>query len=66
MYSPDSNKKNHLFIALMAFNTASTITPTSAKIASHMFAMPNAPNSRHAVFTPKAMMMFCHTIPIVR
>ena len=46
----------------MAFRIASKATPTSANTASHMVAMPTAPNSNTASFTPKARMMFCQTI----
>ena len=38
----------------MAFNTASTMTPTSAKMAAHIFAIPKAPKIRHNTFTPMA------------
>ena len=38
----------------IAFSTQRTITPTSAKIASHMFAIPSAPSSRQISFTPIA------------
>ena len=38
----------------IAFNTAITITPTSANIATHIFAMPSAPSSRQISFTPIA------------
>ena len=37
----------------MAFSTARTMTPTSAKTASHIFAMPSAPRARQASFTPR-------------
>ena len=39
---------------LIAFSTQITMTPTSANIASHMLAMPSAPRSRQASFTPMA------------
>ena len=42
----------------MAFNTARIITPTSAKIARYILAMPTAPKIRQAALTPKAMVMF--------
>lgn len=50
----------------MAFATASSVTPTSEKTASHMVAIPNAPRMRKIAFTPKAKPMFCHTIRRVR
>ena len=40
--------------ARMAFRTAITITPTSAKIAIHIFAIPTAPRSRHRILIPIA------------
>ena len=46
------------FSARMAFNTARTITPTSAKMASHILAIPNAPKSRQSNFTPNANQIF--------
>ena len=39
---------------LTAFSTHSTMTPTSAKIASHIFATPIAPSTRHRNLTPMA------------
>lgn len=55
----------HLFYHLsltfrqrMAFNTASTITPTSAKIASHMPAYPRAPRIRQIALTARANTIF--------
>jgi len=36
----------------IAFKTAMTMPPTSAKMASHMFAMPRAPRTRQISFTP--------------
>ena len=50
-------------IARIALSTASTMTPTSANMASHMPAMPNAPSIRQAPFTPSEKMMFSQTIP---
>ena len=47
-----------VFNALIAFKTAITITPTSAKIATHMFAMPKAPRMRHANFMIRANPIF--------
>ena len=41
---------------------ASTITPTSAKIAIHMLAMPTAPRTRQSSLTPRANQMFSLTI----
>ena len=49
-------------MARMAFNTASTITPTSAKIASHILTMPTMPNIRQMPFTPNAMTIFSLTM----
>ena len=46
----------------MEFRTASTITPTSAKIAIHILAIPIAPRSRHTSFTPIENHMFSFTI----
>ena len=40
--------------ARIAFNTARIITPTSAKIASHILAIPTAPRIRQISFTPMA------------
>ena len=48
----------------MAFRTASTITPTSAKIAAHMFAAPTATSARQANFTTRENTMFCLTMPM--
>ena len=36
-------------MARMAFRTARTMTPTSAKIASHMLAIPTAPSTRQMI-----------------
>ena len=44
--------------ALMALSTAITITPTSANIAYHIFAIPTAPNTRHPNLTTKANTIF--------
>ena len=44
--------------ARMALRTARTMTPTSAKMASHMLARPRAPRTRHRAFTPMAKTMF--------
>ena len=49
-------------MALMALRIASTVTPTSAKTASHMFATPKAPSNNIMNFTPMAKKMFCMTI----
>lgn len=46
------------FIARSAFSTAITVTPTSAKTASHMVATPNAARIRNSSFTPRANAMF--------
>ena len=40
--------------ARIALSTASTITPTSAKIAAHILAMPSAPRIRHSTLMPMA------------
>ena len=48
----------YAFSALMAFRTARTVTPTSAKTASHMVASPTTASSRTATFTPMAKTMF--------
>ena len=45
-------------IDLIEFRTARTITPTSAKIASHIFAIPSAPSSRQPNLTASANTMF--------
>ena len=48
---------NYIFFtnnARIAFNTARIITPTSAKIASHILAIPTAPRIRQISFTPMA------------
>lgn len=42
----------------IAFATASSVTPTSEKTASHMVAIPNAPRMRKIAFTPKAKPCF--------
>ena len=42
------------FRALIAFKTAITITPTSAKIASHILAIPIAPNIKQITLIPIA------------
>ena len=44
--------------ARIALSTAMTITPTSAKIAAPMSAMPSAPSSRQANLTPRAKTIF--------
>ena len=44
--------------ARIAFNTARIITPTSAKIASHILAIPTAPRLRQISFTPMATEIF--------
>ena len=41
----------------MALSTASTITPTSAKMPIHMLAIPMATSSRHVSFTPSEKMV---------
>ncbi len=42
----------------IAFSTARIITPTSAKIARYIFAIPTAPNARQANFTTSAIVIF--------
>ena len=44
--------------ARMALSTARIITPTSAKMASHMLAIPRAPRIRHSPLMPRAKAMF--------
>lgn len=44
--------------ARIAFKTAMIITPTSAKIAAHIFAIPTAPNARHANLMTNANTIF--------
>ena len=46
------------FRHLTAFSTASTITPTSAKMAIHILAIPKAPKIRHNALTARANTMF--------
>lgn len=50
------------FKARVALRTASTITPTSAKMASHMPAIPSAPKIRQIAFIARANTMFSLTI----
>ena len=50
--------------ARIAFRTASTITPTSAKMAAHMLATPNATSARQPNFTTSENTMFCRTMPM--
>ncbi len=40
-------------------------TPTSAKTASHIIASPKIPRPMKVSLTPRAKIMFCHTIPCV-
>lgn len=47
---------------LTAFNIAKNATPTSANTASHIVAIPPAPKMSTMALTPKARVMFCHTI----
>ena len=42
--------------------TARIITPTSANIASHIFAIPSAPNTKQMNLTANAKTIFCFTI----
>ena len=44
--------------ALIALRTAITITPTSAKIAAHIFAIPSALKSRQRNLIPSAKTIF--------
>ena len=44
--------------ARMALSTARIMTPTSAKMASHMLAMPSAPSTRQISLMPMAKTMF--------
>ena len=50
----------------IAFKTASSVTPTSEKTASHIVAIPKAPSSKTNPFTPNAKIIFCHTMRLVR
>ena len=43
----------------MALMTAITVTPTSAKTASHIGAIPKAPRMRNRPFAPRAKRIFC-------
>lgn len=47
-----------VYRARVALSTASTITPTSAKMAVHMLAMPTAPSTRQANLMASANTMF--------
>ena len=47
-----------VYSARVAFSTAMTMTPTSAKMAVHMLAMPSAPRMRQMPLTPSAKTMF--------
>ena len=49
----------------MALSTARIITPTSAKIASHILAMPTAERMRIIALTARENTMFSNTIAIV-
>ena len=46
------------FSIRVAFSTASTMTPTSAKTPHHMFVMPSAVRIRHSALTASAKTMF--------
>ena len=46
------------FSIRVAFSTASTMTPTSAKTPHHMFVMPSAVKIRHSALTASAKTMF--------
>ena len=46
----------------MALSIARKATPTSAKTASHIVAIPIAPKIITMIFTPKAKPIFCQTI----
>ena len=48
----------------MALSTARIITPTSAKMAAHMFVIPAAVRARQANFTMRENTMFCRTMPV--
>ena len=56
---------NFILNALVAFSTASTITPTSANIATHILAIPSAPSTRQIAFIANAKIMFSLTISSV-
>ena len=47
-----------VYSALVALSTARTMTPTSAKMAVHILAMPSAPRTRQTPLTPSAKTMF--------
>ena len=47
-----------VYNALIAFRTAIIITPTSANIANHIFAIPNAPKIKHIALIPSASIIF--------
>ena len=53
---------SYLLIALMALSTAMTMTPTSAKMPSHIFAKPTATSARQPNLTAREKIMFCFTI----
>lgn len=46
------------FMHRMEFKTAKSMTPTSAKIASQILAIPNAPIIKKMILIPKAKIMF--------
>ncbi len=51
-----------VFMTRMAFKTAETVTPTSAKTASQMVAIPPAPRRSTTALMPIAKTIFCQTI----
>ena len=63
--SVPENQSLGISSARMEFRMAITVTPTSPKTASHMFARPKAPSSSTANFTASAKATFCRTIPSV-
>lgn len=60
VFRPDYNF--FVFNARKEFNTAMTVTPTSANTASHMVATPNALSTSTMAFIDKASQMFCFAI----
>ena len=50
--------RSFVYSALVALSTARTMTPTSAKMAVHILAMPSAPRTRQMPLTPSAKTMF--------
>ena len=55
---PLRRTRSRVYRARVALRTASTITPTSAKMASHIPARPRAPRARQAALMARAKTMF--------